>query len=386
MFLHFLRGLFVAAVIAVIWSVMSELDAEQSLTGISRYLDAILLGSVGLCLLIIAADILSPRKNLMLFSGALLGVVGGVVIAYGLGLVIDLTVEGISPDLLRRPVYAVVRPPILLSDGRPATDRNNRPIYGEGRVEQVGTKAHPAITGAKLVLGIIAVYLCVSFVLQTKDDIRFVIPYVEFAKEQRGVRPLVLDSSVLIDGRIVDLAETNLLDAPLLIPRFVVGELQLLADNPDKLRRARGRRGLDLIAKLQGMPQAQVEIHDPRPPLDNSAEGVDGKLLTLTKRLAGRLVTNDLNLCKVAAVRGVSTINLNQLAAAMKTVVLVGETLTVKPVKPGENPGQAVAYLEDGTMVVCENGRDKIGQEIHLTVTSVIQTSAGKLIFGKPMA
>ena len=226
-------------------------------------------------------------------------------------------------------------------------------------------------------------YLCISIVVRTKDDFRFLVPYVEFTRQTRGLRPLVLDTSVIIDGRIADIAGTKLFDAPLIVPRFVLNELQLIADSADKIKRNRGRRGLDMLNKLQHSPVVEVTVDDTPPPgLDEKTE-VDQKLVAFSKNCDGRLVTNDFNLNKVASLRGVDVININDLANALKTVTLPGESMTIKVLRQGEDPRQGVGYLEDGTMVVIEGANEKIGKTIAFTVTSALQTSAGRMIFGK---
>jgi len=225
-------------------------------------------------------------------------------------------------------------------------------------------------------------YLGVAVIMQTKDDFRFIIPYVEFSREARGRRPIVLDTSVIIDGRVADVCETRFLDAPLVIPRFVLAELQNIADSDDKLRRKRGRRGLDMLNRLRRNKKLEVIIHDTTL---EQGEMVDGKLINLAKSLDARVMTNDFNLNKVAQLQNVDVININDLANALKTVVMAGEQISVGITKLGEEPGQGVGYLDDGTMVVVEQGRDRIGQEVTITVSSVLQTSAGRMIFGRPV-
>ena len=215
-------------------------------------------------------------------------------------------------------------------------------------------------------------YVCISTLLQTKDDFRFIIPYVEFSKEVKGARPLVLDTSVVIDGRIADVAETRVIDQPMVIPRFVLQELQSIADSSDKLRRNRGRRGLDILNRLQKSPGIEVRIHDAEIPELAGIREVDQRLVVLAKHLGGKVVTNDYNLNKIARLQGVEVINLNDLANAMKPIVLPGESLTVKLLKRGEEQGQGIGYLDDGTMVVAEQGAYHLGETVRLTVTSVL--------------
>jgi uncharacterized protein YacL len=237
------------------------------------------------------------------------------------------------------------------------------------------------LPGLELIVMTLLCYLFVTVILQTRDDFRMVIPYVRFSKETTGPRPLVLDSSVIIDGRIADIVETHILDAPLVVPRFVLEEIQSIADNADSLKRNRGRRGLDMLNRLRKNENVSVEIRDV---LMDSPEPVDTRLVKLTAMLSGRIVTNDFNLNKIAQLQGVEVININDLARAVRPVVLPSEEISVKIIKSGQEAGQGVGYLEDGTMVVVENGRGLIDQTVRITVTSVLQTSAGRMIFGKP--
>jgi uncharacterized protein YacL len=239
------------------------------------------------------------------------------------------------------------------------------------------------VSALRLAIGVICCYLAVSFVLQTKDDVRFVIPYVEFAKEMKGAKPMVLDTSAIIDGRIADIANTSIFESELIVPRFVLLELQTIADSSDKLKRSRGRRGLDMLNKLQSNENIDIRILEVVPERSAPDAGVDEMLVDLALQLGGKVVTNDYNLNKIAQLRGVTVININDLANSLKPVVLPGESLQVKVIKPGEEAGQGIGYLDDGTMVVAEGGRDRIGEVVGLTVTSVLQTSAGRMIFGR---
>ncbi|MCE9583807.1 MAG: TRAM domain-containing protein [Planctomycetes bacterium] len=224
------------------------------------------------------------------------------------------------------------------------------------------------------------VYMSVVGILQSRDDFKFVIPFIELKKEEKGPKPLLLDTSVVIDGRIADVMEMHLISSKVILPRFVLQELQQVADSQDKLKRNRGRRGLDVLNRMQNSKGSRLEIYEGSPP---SAEGVDGKLVALAKFMDARVVTNDFNLNKIAQLQGVEVVNLNDLAVAMRPVMLPGETLEVKVQKAGDNHGQGVGYLDDGTMVVIEGGYHHIGEIVPLSVTSVIQTSAGRMIFGQ---
>jgi uncharacterized protein YacL len=234
----------------------------------------------------------------------------------------------------------------------------------------------------QLALATIVCYMCISVLLQTKDDFRFIIPYVEFAKEVKGLKPYVLDTSVVIDGRIADIVETRVIDNQLIMPQFVIAELQAIADSGDKLRRNRGRRGLDILNRLRSDPKVDLMIYDRELP-EFAGQPVDQKLVLLAKKLEGKVVTNDYNLNKVAKLHNVGVINLNDIANSLKPVFLPGEAVEVRIVKAGEEAGQGVGYLEDGTMVVIEGGRDRIGELVQAIVTSVLQTSAGRMVFGR---
>ncbi len=241
----------------------------------------------------------------------------------------------------------------------------------------------PAFHGTMiLITNLVLPYLCVTLLMQTKDKFRFIIPYIEFSRDVRGGRPYVLDTSSIIDGRIADVIETKIIDAQLVVPSFVLQELQDIADSSDKLRRNRGRRGLDVLTRLQANSHVEVKLHDVAPD-DGAGLTVDQRLVHVAKQLGGRVLTNDFNLNKVAGVQGVDVVNLNDLANSLKPRHLPGERLVIKIMRAGESPGQGVGYLEDGTMVVCEEGQSQIGKETEIIVKSVLQSSAGRMLFGR---
>lgn len=197
---------------------------------------------------------------------------------------------------------------------------------------------------------------------------------------QAGVSPKILDTSVIIDGRIADIVRTGFLEGPLIIPSAVLEELQHIADSSDVLKRNRGRRGLDILAQIQKEQNAQVQIYE-----EDLGDGeVDSKLLKLARLLDGKVITNDYNLNKVAELQGVPVLNINELANAVKPAVLPGEEMAVTIIKEGKEPGQGVAYLDDGTMIVVDGGRRHIGETLTVLVTSVLQTAAGRMIFARP--
>lgn len=235
----------------------------------------------------------------------------------------------------------------------------------------------------QLLISIFSCFVAVSTLLQTKDEFRFIIPYIEFSKQLKGAKPLVLDTSVIIDGRIADMCDTGIIDTKMIVPRFVLQELQGIADSSDKIRRNRGRRGLDILKRMQTNTKIDLQMHEGNLPELRDVQKVDERLVVMAKALSARVVTNDFNLNKIAQLQGVEVINLNELANALKLVALPGEILHVKVVKQGDQMGQGIGYLEDGTMVVVEQGRGSIGQEVSITVTSVLQTPAGRMIFGR---
>jgi uncharacterized protein YacL len=194
-------------------------------------------------------------------------------------------------------------------------------------------------------------------------------------------RPILLDTSVIIDGRIADVSQTGFVPGTMVVPRFVLNELQHIADSPDSLRRNRGRRGLEILNRLKEESRAAVRITDLDAP---EAREVDDKLVMLAKRMNCPVLTNDYNLKRVAQVQGVQVLNINELANAVKTILLPGETIAVKIIQEGKELGQGVGYLDDGTMIVIEEGRPYIGQTVPVLVKKVLQKTEGRLVFAQP--
>ena len=235
-------------------------------------------------------------------------------------------------------------------------------------------------------------YLCVSIFVMRQNDLYAVMQGVfprggiDRPGETGGAgwaesRTILLDTSVIIDGRIADIARTGFLPGSLLIPRFVLNELQYIADSADSMRRQRGRRGMEVLAQLQKEPAIPVRI------TDIDVEGireVDDKLITLARQLRSPILTNDYNLNRVAELQGVTILNVNELANAVKSVLLPGEILNTRVIQEGKEPGQGVGYMDDGTMVVIENGQRYLNQQINVIVTKVLQTAAGRMIFARP--
>jgi len=347
MILFILRGCFI--LLACCISVLYVSQLQQQINDANQKLEfstiLIMFGiSMGITLAVILVDNLFKKKKLAAISGVFLGLVAGLIVATAMGMFVDLIPRiGPQPKNITMDAYLDL------------------------------------LQGIKVFIGLISCYICISLVLQTKDDFRFVIPYVEFAKQVRGTKPVLLDTSVIIDGRIIDIIETQILQGTLIVPKFVLNELQVIADSADKLKRARGRRGLEILQKLQENSVITVTIDEAE------AEGtnVDHKLISLAQHMPARVMTNDYNLNKIATFRGVDVINLNDLAKALRPVALPGEIMQVKIVKTGEGPSQGVGYLEDGTMIVVENAKNAVNKTIDMTVTSTLQTSAGRMIFGR---
>ena len=242
-------------------------------------------------------------------------------------------------------------------------------------------------------------YLGVKIAIKNKDEIVLRVKDISINKKQtkdkdkdrekdknrkskiNGV-PKILDTSVIIDGRIRDICRAGFLEGPLVVPVFVLEELQHIADSEDALKRNRGRRGLDVIKEIQEDKGLEVIIYQG---MYEDVPEVDSKLLHLTKDLKGKIVTNDYNLNKVATVQGLDVLNINELANAVKPVYLPGEEMIIQIVKLGKENGQGLGYLDDGTMIVVENGKEYLGDTINVVVTSALQTSAGKMIFAKPV-
>lgn len=234
--------------------------------------------------------------------------------------------------------------------------------------------------------------LCLGYIgfrigYKRRDEMLALFKLGKLGKEKRaqslggGQEHKILDTSVIIDGRIADICQTGFIEGTIVIPGFVLEELQHIADSSDDLKRNRGRRGLDILNRIQKEKNVKVQIYEGD--FDDVHE-VDSKLIRLAKVLNGKVVTNDFNLNKVCELQGVPVLNINDLANAVKPVVLPGEELTVQVIKDGKEQGQGVAYLDDGTMIVVEGGREHIGHKIDVLVTSVLQTSAGRMIFAKP--
>jgi uncharacterized protein YacL len=346
MLLWLLRGLFIALLIGMViaaFNAFSNIDSDNPNTR-QGILAAVAVLAVGGTVLL--TDLLERNKQITTLSALYFGLLLGLLLGWLFSQVIERFMTG-----------------------------------------WFGTAENSAILiVTRIFISVVCCYITISTLLQTKDEFRFIIPYVEFSKQLKGGKPLVLDTSVIIDGRIADLCDTRIIDTKLLVTRFVLQELQGIADSSDKLKRNRGRRGLDILKKLQNNPKIELQVTEGNIP--EHREGgekirVDERLVLYAKSVGGRVMTNDFNLNKIAQLQGVEVVNLNEIANALKTVALPGEILQIKVVKPGDQPGQGIGYLDDGTMVVVEQGRMVIGADVGITVTSVLQTPAGRMIFGR---
>ena len=291
---------------------------------------AVMVG-LGIGLLVVLVDILLRGFSLRGLSSITFGLAAGSLIAYMIG---------VSP---------------LLEEGNPQV------IYL-----------------VRLTLFIIVTYLCTVIALRGKDEFNLVIPYVRFVPHNVDVPLVVLDSSALIDGRIVRICQTGFLSAALVIPHFVLGELQTLADSNDPQKRTLGRRGLEMLGELRKIPHLDLRIHESEV---TKKTDIDAKLVFLAQSMRAKLLTTDYNLAKLAEFHSVPWLSLNTLGRAMRPELVIGEVIEVELVKSGKEEGQAIAYLDDSSMVVVNGGRPHIGRIITVEITSVLPSSAGKMVF-----
>jgi uncharacterized protein YacL len=236
------------------------------------------------------------------------------------------------------------------------------------------------ISSIRVTLTLVFCYLGMVMALRGKDEFSIIIPYVRLRRQDQAEEITVLDTSVIIDGRIVDIFKTKFLSGKVVIPKFVLRELQQIADSTDPIKRQRGRRGLEILHTIQKESGLDIAINE-----QDFAETseVDAKLVKLAKLLEAKILTVDFNLNRVASIQGIKVLNINELANALKSLVFPGEEMQIKLIKEGKEHNQAVGYLDDGTMVVVEEARRLIGQEVKVLVTSVLQTQAGRMVFTK---
>lgn len=337
MALLILRSIFVMACLGIAVLILNfEFIPQQSV-----WLPiAIITGMVALPLTVIGIDMFMRRKDLTTITAIYFGLLIGVFLTY---------------------VAMLVLTPVL-----PAN------------------RLDPVWTWLPVVLGSVSCYLATSLLLQTRDDFRFIIPYVEFARDVRGLRPNVLDTASIIDGRVADLAEAGVFESRFVVPSFVLKELQAAAESGEKQRRIRGRRGLDVLSRLQANKAVDIDVLSPEEEEEDLEATIESRVVAMAGQLGGRVITTDPNAVKIAAVRSVPALSINEVALALKPTYVPGDAFSVRLVKQGEEPDQGVGYLEDGTMVVVENGRGQIGRTVHVAVTSTLQTTAGRLVFARP--
>ncbi len=334
--LLFITFMFAAAILPFI----------AGLNAVNRPLDEVivdhlgpLISTIAFAVIVLVIDMITPNKRLSAVLGVYLGLVVGLFAALAVSLLIDLIADS----------------------------------WGLTK----GETALQYLTLLKLVTGISLCYFSISIVFTTKDNLRLVLPYVEFTRQVRGIRPLLVDTSILIDGRIEQIVSSNFIDAPLVIPQFVIDELHTLSDSKDKLKRERGRRGLSILASIRNSGQIDITIENSLA-LD---ESVDRALLELAKSSGYRVLTTDSNLQKVGQIEGVPIQNLNDLSIAVRTQAVPGAEMKLELVREGESDSQGIGFLPDGTMVVVEGGGDHIGTVVTIKITNSLQTSAGRMIF-----
>ncbi len=257
-------------------------------------------------------------------------------------------------------------------------------LAGLGAGLGAGTALNALVPGAVALRGLLALflgYVGAAVLLRKVDELEGLSGKLFPKVAARRDVYKILDTSVIIEGRIADICETGFLEGTLVVPQFVLRELQQIADSSDSTRRTRGKRGFDILQRIQRIPRVKVQIHDLDFP---QIREVDRKLIEVARALGGKVITNDYNLNKVAELSGVPVLNINELANALKPVVLPGELMHVHVLKEGKESGQGVAYLDDGTMVVVDHGKKYLGQSVDVLVTSVLQTTAGRMIFTRP--
>ncbi len=236
------------------------------------------------------------------------------------------------------------------------------------------------ISTIKVTLTLVFCYLGMVMALRGKDEFNIIIPYVRLRRQDQSEDITLLDTSAIIDGRIVDIFKTRFLGGKIIIPKFVLRELQQIADSTDPIKRQRGRRGLEILNTVQKESGLDISINDDDFP---ETSEVDAKLVKLAKLLEAKILTVDFNLNRVATIQGIKVLNINELANALKSLVFPGEEMQIRLIKEGKEHNQAIGYLDDGTMVVVEDARRLIGQEVKVAVTSVLQTQAGRMVFTK---
>jgi uncharacterized protein YacL len=316
-----------------------------------------------MCLCTLAGYAVSQYRPELINGGAY-----GLMIGFGLGgmiVGIDHMLKGFSLRAFSAATFGLVLGTVVAW----LIDRTDLFIYADEKTRWV------IRLGLFLGFGYLGMILAMR---SNKEDFSLIIPYVRFKSQSRPENLLIIDTSAIIDGRIADLIESKFLEGILVIPRFVLKELQLVSDSADPIKRARGRRGLEMLNRLQKNPENEIKIHEADFPQDQE---VDAKLVLLTKNLGGKLYTTDYNLGKVAEIQLVPYVNLTELAMALKPTIIPGEALSLRLTREGKEKGQAVGYLPDGTMVVVSDAQPRIGQQVRVEVQNIVQTGAGVIIF-----
>lgn len=323
--------------VATLFILRPPLPTERGSDNLASYWWMIMIGAAIIGAVAISIDLLTPRKKIATLVSIFVGLVLATAATLILWTVIDVVIQA------------------------------------------WGIEARELMAMGKILLGIGLAYLAIVTVLQTQDDLRLVIPYVEFSRQIRGPQPWLLDSSALIDGRVVTMAETGLFQSRLIVAQFVLDELQRLSDSHDKMKRSRGRAGLDAVRRLQRSSAIEVSVEA----VTQHAAEVDQALIEMGGRTPATIITTDSGLERAASIHGVRVLNLHTIAQSMRSTVMPGERIEVNLLRAGEQQGQAVGYLDDGTMIVAEDGGSMIGERVMLTVRSTLQTSAGRLVFAR---
>ncbi|MFH1269701.1 MAG: PIN domain-containing protein [Candidatus Omnitrophota bacterium] len=296
---------------------------------------------------------------------ALLGVMIGLALS-GIIIVIEMGMRRVSMKGLSSTVFGLILGLIM---AKLVTDAFTlAPISGV------------SLSIIRVALTLVFCYLGMVIGLRGKDEFNIIIPYVRLRRQNQSEELTLLDTSVIIDGRILDICKTKFLENKLVVPKFILSELQHIADSTDSIKRQRGRRGLEILHTLQKEMGQDIMLHEEELP---DIPEVDAKLVKLAKILEAKILTVDFNLNRVASLQGIKVLNINELANAIKPMVFPGEEMRIKLLKEGKEHNQGVGYLDDGTMVVVEDARRLIGQEVKVVVTSVLQTQAGRMIFTK---
>jgi uncharacterized protein YacL len=315
-------------------------------------------------ILFLVGSIIVGYQNLD-FRGGIIGMLLGALVALVL-IFLEIGLRKVSTSGLSSSVFGLILGLIMAK------------LVGDAF--SIAPISPATLSTIRVTLTLVFCYLGMVMALRGKDEFNVIIPYVRLRRQDQAEEIVLLDTSVIIDGRIVDIFKTKFLEGRIVIPKFVLKELQQIADSTDPIKRQRGRRGLEMLHTIQKESGLDMSLREEDFP---EVSEVDAKLVKLAKLLGAKILTVDFNLNRVASIQGIKVLNINELANALKTVVFPGEEMQIKLIREGKEHNQAVGYLEDGTMVVVEDARRFIGQEVRVVVTSVLQTQAGRMIFTK---